>query len=48
MQHTVEEKIMILKKKKADLYRQVLEGAVPKSGTQGLLSREDLEFLVQN
>jgi len=46
MQHTVEEKIMTLKKKKSDLYQRVLEGASPNSGKHGVLSREDFEFLL--
>ena len=46
MQNTVEEKIMMLKKKKSDLYRQVLEGCGPKSVMTGALSKEDFEFLL--
>lgn len=48
MQHTVEEKIGMLKKRKTDLYRRVLEGLPPKGGKQGLLSREDFDFLLGN
>ena len=46
MQHTVEEKIMALKKKKSDLYQRVLEDSAPKGSHEGVLSKEDFEFLL--
>jgi non-specific serine/threonine protein kinase len=46
MERTVEEKMVVLKKKKAQLYREVLDGMLPKSGKAGLLTKEDFEFLL--
>ncbi len=46
MEHTVEDKMMLLKKKKAELYLQVLEGILPKSGKPGLLTKQDFDFLL--
>ncbi len=46
MQHSIEEKIMTLKRKKSDLYRRVLEGSGPGTGKQGTLTKEDFEFLL--
>ena len=46
MQHTIEEKMVLLKNKKAALYRQVLDPAGPRNTRTGLLTREDFDFLV--
>jgi hypothetical protein len=46
MRHTVEEKMVLLKKKKAALYRQVLEPSKARTARSGLLTREDFEFLL--
>lgn len=46
MERTVEEKMVLLKKKKAQLYREVLDGALPKSGKAGFLTKDDFEFLL--
>ncbi len=46
MSHTVEEKMMHLKKEKAALYREVLEGKGAVRGKSGLLTKEDFKFLV--
>ena len=45
MRHAVEEKMVLLKKKKAALYRQVLEGGA-RPGRSGLLTKEDFDFLL--
>ena len=45
MRHSVEEKMVLLKKKKAALYRQVLEGGT-RPGRSGLLTKEDFDFLL--
>lgn len=46
MSLTVEEKMMHLKKEKAALYREVLEGVKPKNSRAGLLTKDDFKFLV--
>jgi non-specific serine/threonine protein kinase len=46
MQHTVEEKMVLLKKKKAALYRQVLGSGKPGNTGGGLLTHEDFNFLL--
>jgi non-specific serine/threonine protein kinase len=44
MRHTIEEKMMELKKRKLALYRAILENAT--SGEKGGISREDFDFLL--
>ena len=46
MQHTIEEKMVLLKKKKAELYRQVLDSSGSRNPSSGLLTREDFDFLL--
>ena len=46
MRDTVEEKMILLKKKKSALYRQVL-GDGKAAGRPGLLTREDFDFLLK-
>ncbi len=49
MQHTIEEKMVLLKKRKAALYHQVLDSAEPRNTSSGgLLTREDFDFLLSH
>ncbi len=45
MRHTIEEKMMALKKKKLDIYKAVMEE--PESGSKGLkITKSDFQFLL--
>ena len=43
MQHTIEEKMMVLKKQKKELFDAVMDGTVTKGAA---LSRSDFDFLL--
>jgi hypothetical protein len=47
MRHTIEEKMMQLKRRKLELFNMIMQGSLKNSGGDSLLSKSDFEFLLE-
>ena len=47
MRHTVEEKIMLLKAQKSELFDRVLSGAEGDRATGAVITKDDFKFLLE-